>query len=214
MTTGREHYDWEQILDRVEGRIPSDPGFRSHLESCPACAGARAEAERLRDALLLAGAKEPGPLLVASTWAAILEDSVSRGVRDLASGIGAAAKELWATLTADSLAPSHAVRAADQATPRLLVYETPDYSVSLSFIPTEEKGRTDILGQVVPKNAMELPEGGEVRIANRPDLEAYRMSEFGEFRISGLTRIEGSHLTLAFPEMRIHLGPLPALRES
>jgi hypothetical protein len=211
--TGK-HFEWEQILDRVEGRLPMDAEFQSHLDGCPACAAARSDAERLRDAMLVAGAPEPGTLLIARTWAAILEDSVSRRVREAASGIRSAARELWATLTADSLVPSAVVRSGDHATPRLLVYETPDYAVSLSFIPTEEKGRTDILGQVVPKNAMELPEGGEVHIANRPELEAYRMSEFGEFRIAGLTCIEGSHLTLAFPEMRIHLGPLPTLRES
>jgi hypothetical protein len=162
--------------------------------------------------MLLAGSPAPGRLLIARTWAAIMEDSLSRGVRDIASGIKATARELWATLTADSLTPSTAVRAGDHATPRLLVYETPDYSVSLSFVPTEEKGRSDILGQVVPKNALELPGGGEVEIADRPDLEKYRVSEFGEFRISGVKLAEVSHLTVEFPEMRIHLGPLPVLK--
>jgi hypothetical protein len=65
---------------------------------------------------------------------------------------------------------------------------------------------------VVPKNALELPGGGEVEIADRPDLQKYRVSEFGEFRISGVVLSEVSRLTVAFPEMRIHLGPLPALQ--
>jgi hypothetical protein len=171
----------------------------------------RADAEALVESMFLAGARDPGPNLIARTWAAILRDSATRRARELAAGVRAAVAEIWATLSADSLQPSAAVRGADDAMPRLLVYETADYSVSLSFVPAAEQGSTDIIGQVVPKSALELPQGGQVQVRNRPELDAYRVSEFGEFRISGLARAEGTSLTVAFPEMRIHLGPLPPL---
>jgi hypothetical protein len=209
--TGHHHFDWEQIVDRVEGRVPSDAEFRNHMQVCSSCGAVKAEAERMRDAMLLAGTPEPGPRLVARTWARILEDAVVQRARDFAAGVRAAVEEVWATLSADSLLPSAAVRGIDHATPRLLVYETPEYSVSLSFYAAGKTGATDIVGQVVPKNAPELPGGGQVRISDQPDL--YHVTDFGEFRISGVEVTESTRLTVAFPDLHIHIGPLPLLRE-
>lgn len=213
MTARDEHFDWEQILDRVDGRVPYDPAFWTHIQQCTPCASAHNEADGLREAMFLAAAREPGRLLIARAWASILEDRVTGRARQLATEIREAAAEVWAVLIADSLAPSAAVRGGNHASPRLLVYETPEYSVSLSFLPAAEKGHADILGQVVPKSALELPAGGEVQVTNRPDLQGYQVSEFGEFRISGVALSEGTRLTVAFPELRIHLGPLPTFHE-
>ncbi|MCA9730045.1 MAG: hypothetical protein KC729_20345, partial [Candidatus Eisenbacteria bacterium] len=192
--SGNGHFDWQQVLDRVEGRIPYDAAFWTHLDSCSACAALRTDAEALVDSLLVAGAPEPGAGLMARTWSAILQDAAGRKVRSLVENVRAVAAEVWATLVADSLVPSAAVRGAATASPRLLVYETPEYSVSLSFLTGADRGRTDLVGTVVPKQAPELPAGGSVEVADRTDVEPAKVSEFGEFRFDGIALAEATRL--------------------
>lgn len=209
--SANRHFDWEEILDRLEGRHAAEPEFSAHLETCDPCQTLRSEARALLGAMTLAATPEPSAILRARTWAQIASESARAKLGSIAAGAMAAAKEILATLVADSLQPSLAVRGVTSAAPRLLVYETPEYSVSLSLQDSSASGRHDIVGNLMPKLAAEIPNGAHMQVEDHPELGSVPISEFGEFRIEGLEVVPGTMLAIDLPEMRIHVGPLPAI---
>ncbi len=203
------HPDWAEILDAREGRAPSlDP----HLAGCARCrerdreAGellARLAHARLEDApeslkraaLNRVRAEARTAALPTGAWAAI-RARFAEGLSEVRAG-----------LAADSLAAPGAVRGSTEASPRLLLYETDAYSISISLAAGEPTGTLDLQGQVAPRRADRLPGGGHVVLHRSGGLSEADLSEFGEFSFRGVPR-GAVVLAVALGGELIRLGPL------
>lgn len=234
-----EHFTWRQILDVIEGR--SDGGSAdSHLDSCATCRTQLAEARELAATLRFAAEFTPtaasvarvlgrldpyGPELAGEiAWARAEAERLSLpsssaaespAAEPLLARLGARVVALLrATLVADSWSTAAAgVRGTSTASPRILVYETPEYAVSLSLHlgADPESLELDVIGQVAPRKGAALPEGVMATLETMDGASVQSAVEpFGEFRFEGL-RAQPLRLELQLGHERIEVGPLPEL---
>jgi hypothetical protein len=190
------HVSWEEILDVLESTGSADPTVRSHLTICPRCARLAEEARMVLG--LLADARIPLPpsSLVERTLArlqALSGQAVIPGapqpeseLRELLGGLKSTFREAWATLVADSLQPSPALRGTSVAPARVLRYETPDFVVTLSLAPGAARHSRDLLGQLVPRRGLPIPPGTCASVARGDKLIEARIGATGEFSLSGV----------------------------
>jgi hypothetical protein len=213
----RRHPTWEGTIETLESPGGVDQRTGKHLEDCPRCRlvanGARVLLATLEDA----GIGGPSEALKDQTWVLLREDLQSRAQRhgdwpesaDRAfRGAVSRVKEIWATIVADSLKPSLSVRGTTYAAPRALVYEAADFAISVSITPDPGGETVSIMGQLIPKLADSVPEGGRVELNAGPTHLEDAISNLGEFRFRDIPkgRIE---IVVAVGDLRIRLAPLP-----
>ena len=160
-------------------------------------------------------AAEPGPTksLIDQAWREMVasesaESVPEAGIVDLLRKTKDKFDELVANLVADSLTPSHAVRGTSLASPRLVVYETTEFSVSLSLSPIQKEGGLEILGHVMPKLADSIPPGGRAILRGASAPTVTPLSKHGEFRFAAAGG-KKVRIDVEIGKYRIVVGPLP-----
>jgi hypothetical protein len=118
-------------------------------------------------------------------------------------------QEIWATLVADSLKPSLSVRGTTYAAPRALVYEAADFAISISITPDPGVETVRIMGQLIPKLADSVPEGGHVELHSGSTHLEEAISNLGEFRFRDVPK-DKIEIVVAVGDLRIRLAPLPS----
>ncbi|MCA9754853.1 MAG: hypothetical protein KDA27_03555 [Candidatus Eisenbacteria bacterium] len=234
MKSNSEHLTWRQSLDLVEGR--DDLGTKAeHLEACESCRSMVDEARMLASTFRFAADLQPSEALIAQVvgkldhygpelvqeiaWAreeaARLSGTSPSTARPESLGARLKSKVqdfLATTLVADSWATAAAgVRGASTASPRVLVYETTDYTVSISLHagPDPERVELDLVCQIAPKQGSGLPAGlvAAVETADGETIET-NVEPFGEFRFEKLAS-SPVRLELRTGEERVVVGPFP-----
>jgi hypothetical protein len=197
------HPSWEALVAHVfEGAPLDDP---RHAAGCERCTSSLAWLDRLARGLELASVPEPSAELVDAAWARI-RDANARGLEGRLASLAAHAKnelrEVMAVLTRDSLALDLAVRGTSLAAPRLLVFETAGFAITISL--RDEAERIDLRGQVVPKDSGVTTLAGSVTVSTQDGPRSTALSAFGEF---GFERLPRHPLTLSaeIGETRIRL---------
>lgn len=200
------HATLETFLAHLaEARIIPD-ALRTHAKSCPVCAERLRSAERLFGAADVASLSTPSPELVARTWDRIAH---ARALDAAARALGHAGElidRVVARLAGDTMTPTPALRGSTTATPRVLVYETPDVGISLSLGEPGADG-IHVKGQVMPRREDVLPEGGRALVGVRAELREAPIGELGEFDL-GVLPAETLHLVFTLGSMRIELPPV------
>ncbi len=195
----RGHPSWESIVRSAEARLQGRAidgeelrAVESHARRCKRCASLLEDAERLLTSFAsVAELPSPPEALVRSTT-----DRLLAGVRpgkmsvrerlEVAAGV---AREVLASLVADSLSPSPVLRGAATAeAPRTLLFEAPGFSIAVSVFPSGP-GRVNVLGQISPLRAGVVPlEGQEVVLEAAGRTWTTRLSAYGEFAFRHLPR--------------------------
>lgn len=211
-----EHLSFARLVEISEAAAGTDSGEARHLETCTRCADEFARARALLGSLYIVGAPAPSPELMARTWTRMVKEHEAIGASTTPQGILDAIRDVFARLVADSLRPALAVRGSGSSTavPRLLVYETVEYTVSVSMAASGGKtpNRFDLTGTVMPKDAPLLPSGGRVSVVDS-EVTASPLAEFGEFRLPATAIGDATFLLVEFPDLRIRVGPLPRTAE-
>jgi hypothetical protein len=108
--------------------------------------------------------------------------TVRRRTERGAPGYGDRLREVLAVLVADSLTPSPVTRAsAVNAEPRVLLYETDAYAITVSYAVCEDPQKVDVRGQIIPRSRAELPEGGRVTLSAKKEEVEQELSAGGDF---------------------------------
>ena len=157
------------------------------------------------EAVRLSGAVEPSALENLVSSARELADQV----------IDEVVQTFRAVLLADSWQDQAlAVRGSSTAAPRILIYESEAYTVSLSFEagPDPENLELELIGQVTPRKATDIPTGSTASIVDDDSgiPAESEIGEFGDFRFGALTK-SPKHIALLLGTDRIEIGPLPDL---
>jgi hypothetical protein len=116
-------------------------------------------------------------------------------------------REITGILVQDSLAPSAAVRSAGVAAPKLLVFETPDFLISLSFSGRPEAQRLEIIGQIAPRTADHLPPGGRIEVWSDSETNFGEINDRGEFALEEVPRGD-LHIDILMGGDSIQLSPI------
>lgn len=217
MTT--RHPSWEEILAFVDD---SSEAFSEHIEGCHACADRAADATRLVGLLRESELPDVPEPLADRAFAKVLDalgtDSVvasrSAGaiLRRFVSEVGDGLTALWATLVADSQEANLAFRGSTYTSPRMLLYECPEFTISVSLSAGSEPRTVDVMGQVSPRSATEL-ESGMAGLRVGESTQETALSEFGEFAFyavpHGTVEIE-----VGLGQRLIRLAPISDLPES
>jgi hypothetical protein len=186
------HPNLEQIVGLVESG--SDPGDRigDHLKGCTGCAERARQIRSLlatfHGARRMAEPSEPAIRNVLEAIREALGESVDYA-EDAAGPSSAKAlsrpmeklREVWAVLVADSLVPNAAVRGTTDAVPKMLLYETDAFSITLSLKPGSSADAIDLSGQVAPRSTGSLPEGSRAVLRRGERAQEAQLSKFGEF---------------------------------
>lgn len=183
-----EHTSLEDILAHLNGDAGAE-WVEKHVSDCPRCADQEAEMRRLVENLRVAAAPGPSAELVERTWRQIagdempeVESSIIDQIVQAARSVGEELRELAARLVTDSLTPALAVRGAGVASPRMLVYETEGYAISVAVTPGSDPECLAVQGQLVPKSSTSIPAGGVARLQCGEQSWDTSLSEFGEFQ--------------------------------
>lgn len=198
-----QHRRLEEILDWIESAAAVNPALESHLRVCPQCAHLADEARSLLARFADARLPDPPEDLVRRTLTAARArmaaaisapadgeaDSVRLGFAERFRHHGGKPFEVWATLIADSLRPSPALRGTDKSAPRMVRYETDQFSVAVSFISNAAGESWDITGQVAPKGGGTLPPDAWAAVMGTRQLIETPLSEFGEFALKGVVPV-------------------------
>jgi hypothetical protein len=192
------HPSFEEILDAAEGR-PDSESVAAHVAGCDTCRPVATRAASILAALSEARGLEEVPRELRDRAL----DAVRReldGLRSAPHGAGGFLGDLVAhlrdtiettigTLVADSLQASAATRAGAEvtATPRMLLYETPDYDITLSIAAGPTAGILEIAGQVTPR-AGELPTDGIAGIEVGDHTATSSLTAHGEFAFDAVPR--------------------------
>lgn len=205
-----KHPSWQEILDAIE-RPDGGESVLAHIDECPRCAAESEEARVLLETFDAAEVRDPSSALMERTLEALRRELRSRREAEAAStgptgSLGAKIREVWATLVADSLKPSLAVRGATHAVPRSLVYETDDFAISLSLGSRSTAKTMSVLGQLIPKRADSLPPGGRIELKAGGSLLQTQISEYGEFRFRDVPQAE-LEIGVCLGDYRILLTP-------
>jgi hypothetical protein len=165
-------------------------------------------------ALELSAVPELGPQKIEAIWREVRARASGNAPPELA-GIMTQMKEslarglrvIAATLVQETLIPSPAVRGTETASPKLLVYETEEYAISLTFQTLPESTRLKLIGQVVPKTAPDLGPGGEVAVWSESETSAGPVNPNGEFTLEGVPAGD-LHIDILLGTDSIQLSPI------
>lgn len=219
-----EHLTDEGLLDLLRGEIgitieptPGDgenlTAERDHLLTCSSCAERAKEWRALLWSLALSS-PDPDPARVAEIWheakrrAGLDPTSPPQTPADrFGAKLGATFRQLTASLRAESLQPSLAVRGSSVAAPRLLIFETDELAVSLSIATGPGAGRVRIVGGITPKTSRDLPRDGRVALFAGEQVIQASVTEQGEFTLEGI--LGGDlHLDITLGTDRIEISPI------
>jgi hypothetical protein len=128
-------------------------------------------------------------------------------VRRLRDGLVRGWRQLTASLVQETLIPSPAVRGPEAARPALLVYETDEFAISLSFSAPNEADRLRMVGQLVPKRAREIPAGGKVLVWSEHATSSGELNDHGEFALDELPRGD-LHMDILLGGDSIQISPI------
>jgi len=181
MTIG--HPSWEELVRHLE---TGEPDLREHTRRCSRCDGIVKSATLLLEGLRNARLPMPPRHLVEATLARVTAEASRRP--GFAAKLGSALREIGAALVADSRVPSHALRGAATAVPRMLLYETDRHRIAISIAGGNTPGTTDLLGQVSPKTGASLEPGGRATLSCGTESLEDSLTEFGEFAFRGVAR--------------------------
>jgi len=236
MNRKSDHLTWRQILDLIEGRDSSEPRAE-HLRSCAPCGQLAKDARFLSETLHFARTTIPGELEAAEVvsrldhygpelvseieWARAEADRLSTSALPSPGSTGDSwaarvrsgiARLLEAALVADSwMDQAVAVRGSSNASPRILVYETEDYTVSISLHlgADPQQPEVDLIGQMAPRQGTALPAGIVAHLVTDDGASLDSSVEpYGEFRFETL-RSQPASLAIDFGSDRIEIGPFP-----
>lgn len=198
-----EHPTVEEMLGYLveEGTVPES--IRAHTATCRACAESWNVAERLVAAARVALAVEPSDTLIERTWRHIERARALDPAARAIAHAGDALRGIVAVLVGDTARPSHAVRGATTALPRVLVYETDAVGISLSI---EEHGERAIAvkGQIMPRHEPSLPDGGRAIVAADEACVEVPLGAFGEFD-AGVVPRATLHVVVVIGSTRVEL---------
>ncbi len=198
-----------RVMDTAEASMERVAAATTdHLAGCARCRAELAELVRFARGLVVAGDVSPDVAAINRALSQLrgARSSSDRAAAGLGARIADGLREIVATLVADSLRPSAAVRGAVSASPRLLVYDTDAYAISVSA--DREADRCVLRGQVTPTAADELPPRRTVTVrasASSTPTEA-DLNEFGEFVFDALPWGE-FELTFTLGSDRVHIPP-------
>jgi hypothetical protein len=188
-----KHPSWEDILAHLSDDAGSG-ATADHLRDCSSCTSQAAEIRRLLENLRVAAGQGPSPELVERTWRRIsgdempeVEASIIDQIARVARSLGEGLRELGARLVTDSLTPAMAVRGTGVASPRMLVYETDGYAISVAVSPGSDPELRAVQGQLVPKSSTSIPPGGVARLQCGTQGWEVSLSEFGEFQFDDVS---------------------------
>lgn len=191
------------------------PDEAAHLERCPTCSRQMTEyRETLR--LLRLASVEPSPETVERILARARQEAGRDpiGVRSapgqgLTGRVGEAIREIVATLIPMSLAPAAGVRGTS-LDPRLpQVFDTDEYTVSLSVLESSDPGRIRLLGSLAPKRMEVERPGGVATIFCGNSAIIVPIDSDGEFEADHLEPGD-LHMEIDLPGTRITISPIPA----
>jgi len=207
------HPSWEEILDHLDAGEPADSPEHRHVSACASCSRLAEEIRRILAGMRAARLCEPPRESVERAIAAVMRELAAqpRGLARVLSGPLAAAGEIWARLVGDSLAAGAAVRGAAGSRPRMLLYETDDFAITLSLAHVAPAGM-DVIGQVTPRGSAALPSGGRAVLTHAGRSEETPLSPFGEFVFEN-ERAEVDDLSILLAGSRIRLS-LPEISAS
>ena len=136
MKLAHEHIPFERLADMAEGRLaPMDArNVRTHLTSCPTCAGRLAEVERVTG-LMRADNSVDAPRDVLVNAVRLFDARPAR--EGILAGM---IRRVVASLSFDSSSPGLAfgVRSSQAAASRQLIFSAGDVDVDLRLAPSEE----------------------------------------------------------------------------
>jgi hypothetical protein len=214
----RDHPNWQETIDVLESPGKVDEGTGKHLVDCPRCRLVADRARALLATFEVARVGGPSEALKDQTWILLQDDLRSRAQRrgegtepgeHVFRGAVSRMQEILATLVADSLRPSLSVRGTTFAAPRALVYEAADFAVSLSITPDPKGETVSIMGQLIPKLADSVPQGGRVELDAGPIHLEEAISSLGEFRFRDVPKGK-IEIVVSVGDLRIRLAPLPS----
>lgn len=216
--TRNGHPSWEEILDAVESPRRASPFIRDHLRTCDHCRTVADEARRVLQSLSAARLPHPPRALVEQTLAALSQRLQEReaaaarpfqgDVREIIARLQAGWRGVAAALIADSWRASPALRGAAEASSRVLIFETEGYSIAISVSNVAGASGRHLIGQVVPRQGTALPPAGWALARQAPDVVAERLTDLGEFQLTGLAP-ETTELDLVLGEEHVSVNLPP-----
>lgn len=213
------HASWEKILDAIESPETCDPAIRSHLQRCRRCARFADKARRILGLLADARLHQPPRALLEGTIARVQAELLEQAgamepersgqrPQDTAPRPTGKIAEIWAALVADSLQPSPSLRGVAWASPRMLLYETDAFSVTVSVTSDQTGEYWNLLGQVAPKEGSSLPPGGRAVAGTGAEAVEAPLTQFGEFSLHRLTpAVEEVSILIGESCIRLRLPP-------
>lgn len=172
------HPTWRDLVHAVFDAEKGED-VHAHCDRCASCAEKRRSVVRLRDALLLSGAPAPPAAWIDRTWRRLAAEDV---VNTTTSRVAGAVKTFIATLIADSLEPSPALRGTIEAD-RVRLYEAGPHVLSLGVTPAAD-GTVTVRGQLLTRHAP--VESDTVTVGVGSDTYTASVTAEGEFSLAGL----------------------------
>ncbi len=220
----QKHASWSEILNQILNALESpgatDSDIGSHIETCPRCERLADEARWILGLFADARLQPPPQALVEKSLEVVRQEfarkaaaAVGQGLRRTLRDMAARSTEVAATLVADSRLPSPALRGGSvEASPRMLLYDTDTYAVTLSVVSRGKEKRCDVMGQVTPKTEVALPEGGWATAEAAGESFEVPLAALGEFRLRGLDpRLDEVSILLGDQHIRL---PLPRMKDA
>jgi len=189
MTETSGHPEWQTILDVLEGLVGKDAPAAVHLKDCDGCRARVREAEgllaRMRSAHLEAVPEawiEAAMARIAPSRPRALESAWDALVHRLGEGLAV----VEAFLAGDSLTPVGALRGYTEASPRMMLYQTDRFAVSLSFSSPAGSMGSNLMGQLSPLEGDRLPGLGRAVLLSEDISAETALNELGEFSFDDL----------------------------
>jgi hypothetical protein len=217
-----KHASWQEILESIESPAKVDPSIRANLRSCRQCARLVEDARQMLRLFTDARLPEPPRALAEKTLAQLRTrlrgealpaewEQLKQELREALRRSAAKLTEIRATLVADSLRPSLAVRGPRQAGPRTLLFETDAFSVAVSLASGERGKEYEVMGQVAPKRGASLPPGGWVVVESGQATHECPITDLGQFTLQGVQPdIEEMTVVLGDSRIRLRIPPRAA----
>lgn len=187
----------------------------AHLAVCEACSGQMAEVRRTLVALRLASRKpsdETVEKIVAWAKRQVEEDrSQPSAMPDLGltGKIRETIRELVATLIPQPFVPAAGVRGLGLESQMCQVFDTEEFTVSVSVSESDLPGRVRLLASLTPKLTDRLITGGTVTIIGRDAVIQTSVAGGGEFEADHLEPGD-LHVEIDLEGCRIQLSPVCA----
>ena len=216
------HASWQEIVQSIESPENVNPTVQAHLRSCQKCTRLVEDARQMLRLFTDARLPDPPQALVKETLALLRTrlrgtarpaelECLKQELHETLRRSAAQLTEIWASLVADSLRPSPAVRGSRQAGPRTLLYETDAFSVAVSLTSDEKGEEYEVIGQIAPKKGASLPSGGWVVVEGDEAICEGSITDLGQFSLQGVQPdVEEMSVLLGDARIRCRIPPRAA----